>query len=230
MYVKDQAFATNIQPVISRGFHALAQTIISVVARYSDDTKFREAADGNKIDWSKPWLITKSVNSTDAFGTAPANKTIEDFRKGFPEAESCKTSHRRARTPWLPGLGQAETMQALSKYTPPDDRVVELGSKSPAPVNLMRLSKTFHLFGFMEDCVYVETEPDFAGQLRCIHDGELDFYAINIEEMTKGVASCKGISDMVTAVSELKTIAEVSVFAKQVVVVHFLAKALRYLC
>ena len=48
--------------------------------------------------------------------------------------------------------------------------------------------------------------------------------------MTKGVASCKGISDMITAVSELKTIPEVSVFAKQVVVVHFWAKALRYLC
>ena len=72
----------------------------------------------------------------------------------------------------------------MSTFDPPEEDVVELkyaGGKVSLP--LARMSKTLYAFGYMADCVILDSEPNDVGQVRLLSQGLQDWF-VSVRRLT----------------------------------------------
>lgn len=214
--LRPHALITVAAISVGLAFHdhcSLYARALSCSPRYANDKEFNPASGQGSIDWNMPWIVKKSSGATGLTAVDSLKSSLANFTDSFPQAASAKTSEQRAQSPWLPGLGQEQVMEALSLSAPPEDIAIDLKRAERTAVHMLRLTKVHYLFGYMSDCVYVDTEPYGFGQLRALHRGSAEVLVMKIQSLR---AMATKLEDMRSLMLRVKTTEEARTFSEKI--------------
>lgn len=175
------------------------------------------------VDWMNPWVADGGA-PIGIWSVKPLVDTLQTFKDNFAKAPSSRGPDRRAQSVVGSGMGYDEIMPCLAAASPPNGDFIELKFKTGVSVSLARLSRTLMMFGYMDDCVVMDGEPNDAGQLRALESGCVQLAVFKLKA-AKEKLGCETISSIVNLVEKMTCDEDVKHFCGKVDVFRFKVEA-----